>query len=115
MAPALIETTVVANQQHSDKLAEEIYKKDKLQSSESKEAFAQGVATTKYDVELKGDGAHAPAAYPHYLPYWEDTKFPPYEPFEAIEHGKDADPTFPNLLAGGSVKDLTANIGAEVS
>lgn len=36
-------------------------------------------------------------------------------PFEAVEHGKDADPTFPNLLAGATVKEVTANIGAEVS
>lgn len=41
--------------------------------------------------------------------------YPALEPFEAIEHGKDADPNLPNLLAGATVKDLTANIGAEVT
>lgn len=47
---------------------------------------------------------------------WEDTKYPPYESFEAYEHGKDADPKFPNLLNDAAqVKDLTANIGAEVT
>lgn len=45
----------------------------------------------------------------------DSSKYPPYEPFEAVEHGKDADPTFPNLLATAQVKDLTANIGAEVT
>lgn len=43
-------------------------------------------------------------------------KYPPYEPFEAYDHGRDADPTFPNLIKEGvNVKDLTANIGAEVT
>ena len=38
------------------------------------------------------------------------------EPFTHLEHGKDADPTFPDLLTdGATVVDLTANIGAEVS
>lgn len=46
---------------------------------------------------------------------WDDVKYPAYEPFEAYEHGCDADPSFPNLLKGGvEVKELTANIGAEV-
>jgi sulfonate dioxygenase len=41
-------------------------------------------------------------------------RYPPLELFEHYEHGKDADPTFPNLLKGAEVTDLTANIGAEV-
>lgn len=41
-------------------------------------------------------------------------KYPPYEAFEACDHGKDADPSFPNLLKTAEVKELTANIGAEV-
>lgn len=37
------------------------------------------------------------------------------EPFQHTEHGKDADPLFPNLLKDNAkVADLTANIGAEV-
>lgn len=113
MAPALIES--LADRTVIDKAAEEQYKKDALQSENSKEAFAQGKASTNYEVELKGNEKHPPAAYPHYLPYWEDTKFPPYEPFEQVEPGLNADPSFKNLLAGAEVKELTANIGAEVT
>ena len=104
MAPALVETP----------LADEVYAKDKSQGAEYKEAFQQGISTTKYEIELNGGDGHAPARYPNYLPYWDDVKYPPYEPFEAKEHGKDADPTFPHLLANAQVEDLTANIGAEV-
>lgn len=87
----------------------------KVKSTDSyKEAFAQGAKNTNYEGELHGIGKFAPAKYPHYLPIWEDVKYPPYEPFEAYEHGKDADPTFPNLLAGAQVEDICANIGAEV-
>jgi sulfonate dioxygenase len=41
-------------------------------------------------------------------------RYPPLEPFEHTEHGKDADPAFPDLLADAKVDDLTGNIGAEV-
>ena len=42
--------------------------------------------------------------------------YEPLEPFEHVEHGKDADPTFPNLLKEGSeLNDITASIGAEVT
>ncbi|KAI1352358.1 hypothetical protein F5Y01DRAFT_304009 [Xylaria sp. FL0043] len=56
------------------------------------------------------------AKYPHYLPTWDkDTKYPPLEPFEHYEHGKDADPTFPELLpSSAEVKHLTPTIGTEV-
>ena len=53
--------------------------------------------------------------YPHYLPTWNpQQKYPPLEPFEHTEHGKDADPSFPHLLRDAEWADLTANIGAEV-
>ena len=112
MAPALIETP-------QDSTAEKIYIKDQRQDG-YKEAFAQGHKTTNYDNELKGVGKHPPASYPLYLPVWDNEKdiggkYPPLEPFEAYEHGKDADPSFKNLLKGAtSVEDVTANIGAEV-
>lgn len=113
MAPALIETP-------QDSGAEKIYVKTQLQDG-FKEAFAQGPKTTNWDNELKGVGKHPPAKYPHYLPVWDNEKdleggkYPPNQPFEAYEHGKDADPSFQNLLKGAtSVEDLTANIGAEV-
>ncbi|KAK4696186.1 sulfonate dioxygenase, partial [Lecanoromycetidae sp. Uapishka_2] len=41
--------------------------------------------------------------------------YSPLEPFTHYEHGKDADPTLPDLLRGAtSVKNITPNIGAEV-
>lgn len=44
------------------------------------------------------------------------SSYPPLEPFEHYEHGKDADPSFKNLLKAGSrLEDITASIGAEVS
>ena len=113
MAPALIETP-------QDSSAEKVYVKTEIQDG-YKEAFAQGPKTTNWDNELKGVGKHPPAKYPHYLPVWDNEKdlpnqkYPPNQPFEAYEHGKDADPSFQNLLKGAtSVEDLTANIGAEV-
>lgn len=112
MAPALIDSP-------QDSGAEQIFAKNQLQEG-YKEAFAQGPKTTNYDNELKGVGKHPPAKYPHYLPVWDNEKdiggkYPPNEPFEAYEHGQDADPSFQNLLRGAtSVEDLTANIGAEV-
>ncbi|KAI1360409.1 hypothetical protein F5Y08DRAFT_331593 [Xylaria arbuscula] len=63
----------------------------------------------------KKDGFEA-AKYPHYLPTWDkSTKYPPLEPFEHYEHGKDADSTFPDLLPEGTqVNHLTPTIGTEV-
>ena len=127
MAPALIDQTV------GDANAEKEYLKHKKQEV-YKEAFAQSAHTTNYEAEINGTPESAPAKYPHYLPCkstlglrhvvivpltalidWDDVKYPPYEEFEAVEHGKDADPSFPNLLKDGAkVTQLTANIGAEV-
>jgi len=116
MAPALIvNDTKTSELPIVDKSAEEQWAKDKQQGAGFKEAFQQGAKTTNYDTELAGTGNHAPAAYPHYLPYWDDVKYVPLEPFDAVEHGKDADPTYPNLLANAEINDLTGNIGAEVT
>ncbi|KIX02646.1 uncharacterized protein Z518_08588 [Rhinocladiella mackenziei CBS 650.93] len=69
--------------------------------------------------ELNGTDRFAAASFPHYLPVWDNekgVKYPPLEPFEHYEHGKDADPFFPNLLKPGSrVENITASIGAEVT
>lgn len=111
MAPGLVETLP---DQAGDGQATDLYKKDKLQNGSSKEAFAQGTKTTNYDVEINGTESHAPATYANYLPYWDDIKYPPYELFAEVEHGKDADPSFSSLLEGADVHDVTANIGAEV-
>jgi alpha-ketoglutarate-dependent taurine dioxygenase len=51
------------------------------------------------------------------LPTWDHgQKYPPLEPFNYIEHGKDADPTFKDLLPEGSkIQKLTPSIGSEVT
>ncbi|RMZ89406.1 hypothetical protein DV736_g3371, partial [Chaetothyriales sp. CBS 134916] len=71
------------------------------------------------DNELKGTEKFAPASFPHYLPVWDNEKgvvYPPLEPFEHTEHGKNADPSLSNLLKSGSaVEELTPLIGAEVT
>ncbi len=56
------------------------------------------------------------AKYPHYLPTWDKSlKYPPLEPFEHYEHGKDADTSFPELLpASAEVTHITPSIGTEV-
>jgi len=104
MAPGLIETVVERTGGT---------KTDGLQSH--KEAFAQSAHTTNYEAELKGTEKHPAAKYPHYLPYWDDVTYPPLEPFEAVQPGLEADPKLSTLLKDATVKDLTANIGAEVT
>ncbi|KAH9827621.1 Alpha-ketoglutarate-dependent sulfonate dioxygenase [Teratosphaeria destructans] len=113
MAPALVERSTY--QPLEPKQVDEPAKAGR--DEVYKEAFAQGANTTNYEAELKGSAKHPPAAYPNYLPYWDDTKYPPNQPFEPVERGLNADPTFPNLLAdaNANVNELTANIGAEVT
>ena len=94
--------------------AEALYKKDKNQGTSYKEAFQQSAKTTNYELEISGSEKSKPARYPNYLPYWDDKVYAPLEPFEAVERGKGADPSFPNLLANATVKEMTGNIGAEV-
>lgn len=55
--------------------------------------------------------------YPAYLPTWNHgQKYPPLEPFEHIEHAKDADPSFKDLLPEGSTaKKLTPTTGSVVT
>ncbi|KAF2719845.1 TauD-domain-containing protein [Polychaeton citri CBS 116435] len=115
MAPALVETVASVADSNAAEIEAKRRTEQERKTGVYKEAFAGTATGTKYEGELKGTAKHPPATYPHYLPYWEDDKYPPLEPFEHHEHGKDADPTFPNLLAGAtSVKDVTANTGAEV-
>ncbi|KAL2259568.1 hypothetical protein VTK26DRAFT_6720 [Humicola hyalothermophila] len=91
----------------------------KLQVSSGVGAYKE--AGAKFDPEAEaGLKGHKPAKYPHYLPTWDrNQKYPPLEPFEHYEHGKDADPTFPNLFPKDSanppsVTHLTPTIGSEV-
>ncbi|KAH6618969.1 hypothetical protein C7974DRAFT_401224 [Boeremia exigua] len=105
MAPALVDTAVY--EQSSTNF--------KSQAGQYKEAAFGGPKLYKKELELRGTGEHAPARYPNYLPVWDfEKKYPPLEPFEHYEHGKDADASFPNLLKDAKVADLTANIGAEI-
>jgi taurine dioxygenase/sulfonate dioxygenase len=55
--------------------------------------------------------------YPHYLPVYDHgEKYPPLEPFTHVDHGKDADPSFKDLLTEGSkIQKLTPTIGSEVT
>lgn len=43
------------------------------------------------------------------------SEYAPLAPFDHVEHGKDADPSFPNLLKTAKVTQFTSNIGAEVT
>ena len=58
-----------------------------------------------------------PLWYPHYLPVFDHgEKYPPLEPFVHVEHGKDADLSFKDLLIEGSkIQKLTPTIGSEVT
>lgn len=58
--------------------------------------------------------APTPYKYAHYLPCWEKVNTDTYQPFEHVEHGNDADPALPNLLADATVTDITGYIGTEV-
>lgn len=55
--------------------------------------------------------------YPHYLPVFDyGEKYPPLEPFTHVEHGKDADASFKDVLTEGSkIQKLTPTIGSEVT
>ncbi|PKS06302.1 hypothetical protein jhhlp_007050 [Lomentospora prolificans] len=76
------------------------------------------ITTARYsdEVEKKGIEGHAPASYPNYLPTWNpEQKYGPLEPFEHVEHGKDADASYPELLGEGVIiSHLTPTTGSEV-
>jgi alpha-ketoglutarate-dependent taurine dioxygenase len=63
------------------------------------------------------EGGKTTASYPHYLPIWDHgEKYPPLEPFVHVDHGKDADPSFKDLLVEGSkITKLTPTTGSEVT
>ncbi|KAH8751452.1 alpha-ketoglutarate-dependent taurine dioxygenase [Hyaloscypha finlandica] len=67
--------------------------------------------------QINLEGGKTDAKYPQYLPTWNHgQKYPPLEPFNYIEHGKDADPSFKDLLPEGSkIQKLTPSIGSEVT
>ncbi|KAF2808772.1 alpha-ketoglutarate-dependent taurine dioxygenase [Mytilinidion resinicola] len=111
MAPALIETP-----QLPVRSASKVVASGGL--ADYKEAFSSGPKVFNSEAETKGTAKQPPAKYPNYLPVWDLEKnrprYEPLQPFTHKEHGKDADPTFPNLLQNAKVSELTSNIGAEV-
>ena len=86
--------------------------------SEYKEVAIGSMRDYRHEDEVNGVGKFAAASHPKYLPRWDpNVHLPPLEPFTHYEHGKDADPSLPNLFPGGETnyaEDLTGNIGAEV-
>lgn len=107
MAPSAIETVTTAPAPELSRLRLEVNRsayKELTPVSYEKEAETQGK-----------DGFQA-AKYANYLPTWNaEQKYAPLEPFEHYEHGKDADPSFPNLLPQeAEVSHLTPSIGTEV-
>ncbi|KAH0562177.1 hypothetical protein GP486_003130 [Trichoglossum hirsutum] len=68
-------------------------------------------------IEEEGSEFYPKAKYPHYLPTWNpQQKYPALEPFEYYEHGRDADPTLPEILGAGVHRtDLTPSMGSEIS
>lgn len=124
MAPALIEISSQDSVNPESKQVSGV--------GQYKEAFIGGPKAFKRDVELRGSATQPAAKYPQYLPIWNPEKrkcvwtclcesvlsrsgYEPLVPFEHVEHGKEADPSFPNLLKTANVTQLTSNIGAEVT
>jgi len=108
MAPALVETP---HQGTFNPISKEV-----SGVGQYKEAYIGGPKAFKRDVELRGSSTQPAARYPNYLPVWNpDKKYEPLVPFDHVEHGKDADGSFPNLLKTAKVTRLTSNIGAEVT
>ncbi|KAL4870843.1 hypothetical protein BDV12DRAFT_165339 [Aspergillus spectabilis] len=91
----------------------------KISGGQNKEGLVSYADKTKIDDELKGNGKYAAAAFPHYLPVWdnETERYAPLQPFEHYDHGKDADPTFPDLFPKNGdfyLDEITPTIGSEV-
>ncbi|KAK9415546.1 putative TfdA family taurine catabolism dioxygenase TauD [Seiridium unicorne] len=76
------------------------------------------LGSSKLDEEAERIGREdfEAAKYPNYLPTWNpEQKYPPLEPFEHYEHGKDADTSYPELLPeGAGVTHITPSIGTEI-
>ncbi|KAL5392454.1 hypothetical protein PMIN06_004129 [Paraphaeosphaeria minitans] len=81
------------------------------------ETKAAGIEKPKIRRVIDEEGGTTTAAYPHYLPVWDHgEKYSPWEPFTHIEHGKDADPSFKDLLIEESkLHHLTPSTGSEVT
>ncbi|BDD63506.1 hypothetical protein MAP00_008385 [Monascus purpureus] len=117
MAPSLVESETSAQSipLRAPPPVEQTLKDDAGFNKEQSIGYAEKF---RLQDELKGTAKQPPASFPHYLPVWDNEtgRYPPLEPFEHYDHGKDADPSFPDLLPKGKavVDDLTPSIGAEV-
>ncbi|PWY92689.1 alpha-ketoglutarate-dependent taurine dioxygenase [Aspergillus heteromorphus CBS 117.55] len=111
MAPSLVETTNLSLRAAPvDPL--------KTDAGHNKENVIGYGEAYKHENELKGTEKQPPASFPNYLPVWdnETERYPPLQPFEHYDHGKDADPSFPDLLPKDKavLDDITPTIGTEV-
>ena len=101
-----------------------------------KEAFIGGPQAFNKIIEEQGTERQPPATHPNYLPVWDPNikyvtashyhrpryelltlchRYSPLEPFTHYEHGRDADPKFPNLFTEATtVTELTPSTGSEV-
>ncbi|KAL1859312.1 hypothetical protein Plec18167_006734 [Paecilomyces lecythidis] len=109
MAPSAVETLPVRAAPAS---------KAKHDASWNKEGLIGYGEAYVHEKEIKGTETQAPASFPNYLPVWdnETERYPPLEPFEHYDHGKDADPSFPDLFPEGKaeIDELSPSIGSEV-
>ncbi|KAJ0422228.1 hypothetical protein BJY00DRAFT_322701 [Aspergillus carlsbadensis] len=66
---------------------------------------------------LDDEGGTTDAKYPHYLPVWDHAdQLPPLEPYTHHDPGKNADPSFKDLLLPGvTFKKLTPTTGTEIT
>ncbi|KKK23111.1 alpha-ketoglutarate-dependent taurine dioxygenase [Aspergillus rambellii] len=89
----------------------------KTEGGYNKENLIGYVEAYKHDDEIQGTVKQPPASFPSYLPVWdnETERYPPLQPFQHYDHGKDADPAFPDLFPQeAKVDELTPSIGSEV-
>ncbi|KAL8382226.1 hypothetical protein RB595_006148 [Gaeumannomyces hyphopodioides] len=109
MAPSAVETVTIQAPAQPSNYSASVgqYKELSARSAYNKDAELKGLGKKGFEA----------AKYPHYLPTWNpEQKYPPLEPFTHVEHGKDADPSFADLLPPGqaTATHLTPTIGTEV-
>ncbi|PYH76682.1 alpha-ketoglutarate-dependent taurine dioxygenase [Aspergillus uvarum CBS 121591] len=111
MAPSITETSTLS-------LRAKPVSHLKTDSGFNKENSIGYAEVYKHDDEVQGTEKQPPASFPNYLPVWdnETERYPPLQPFEHYDHGKDADLSFADLLPKdkAQVDDLTPTIGSEV-
>lgn len=132
MAPSLTETVALRQAPKATLRTEAGHNKENL--------IGYGEAY-RHEDEIKGTDKQPPAIFPNYLPVWDNeteryahhilpdlyaiscteqrlmsNRYPPLTEFEHYDHGKDADPSFPDLRPEGKaiVDHLTPTIGSEV-